>query len=40
VVAAADAVRARELLTAAGETVYAIGRIEVRQVGQEQTIIR
>jgi len=40
VVAAADAARASELLTAAGETVYAIGRIEARQAGQEQTIIR
>ncbi|MDP2168834.1 MAG: phosphoribosylformylglycinamidine cyclo-ligase [Rhodocyclaceae bacterium] len=40
VVAAADAARASELLTAAGETVYALGRIEARQAGQEQTIIR
>jgi phosphoribosylformylglycinamidine cyclo-ligase len=39
VVAAADANRATELLTATGETVYALGRIEARQTGQEQTII-
>ncbi len=40
VVAASDANRATELLTAAGETVYALGRIEARQTGQEQTVIR
>jgi phosphoribosylformylglycinamidine cyclo-ligase len=39
VVAAADAAKATELLTAAGETVYALGRIEARQAGQEQTLI-
>ncbi len=39
VVAAADAARASELLTAAGETVFPIGRIEARKAGQEQTII-
>jgi phosphoribosylformylglycinamidine cyclo-ligase len=39
VVAAADANRATGLLAAAGETVYALGRIEARQAGQEQTII-
>jgi phosphoribosylformylglycinamidine cyclo-ligase len=39
VVAAADAARAAELLTATGETVYALGRIEARQPGQEQTLI-
>jgi len=40
VVAAADAAKASELLTAAGETVYALGRIEARQADQEQAIIR
>ena len=40
IVAAGDAAKSAELLTAAGETVYALGRIEVRQAGQEQTIIR
>jgi phosphoribosylformylglycinamidine cyclo-ligase len=40
IVDAADAARAAELLTAAGETVYSLGRIEARQPGQEQTIIR
>ncbi|MDP1606864.1 MAG: phosphoribosylformylglycinamidine cyclo-ligase [Rhodocyclaceae bacterium] len=40
VVAASDAARAAELLSASGETVYALGRIEARQAGQEQTIIR
>jgi phosphoribosylformylglycinamidine cyclo-ligase len=40
VVAASDANRAAGLLTAAGETVYALGRIEARQTGQEQTVIR
>ena len=40
IVAAADAARASEMLTAAGEQVYTLGRIEARQAGQEQTIIR
>jgi phosphoribosylformylglycinamidine cyclo-ligase len=40
VVAQADAAKATELLRAAGETVHALGRIEARQPGQEQTIIR
>ena len=40
ILAAADAARATELLSAAGETVYALGRIAARQAGQEQTIIR
>ena len=40
VVAAADAAKATELLTASGETVYALGRIDARQAGQEQTIVR
>ncbi len=40
VLAAADAAKATELLTASGETVYALGRIEARQAGQEQTIVR
>jgi phosphoribosylformylglycinamidine cyclo-ligase len=40
VVAATNTARASELLTAAGETVYTIGRIEARKEGQEQTIIR
>ena len=39
IVAAADAARATELLQASGETVYALGRIEARQAGQEQTLI-
>jgi phosphoribosylformylglycinamidine cyclo-ligase len=39
IVAAADAGKAQQLLTAAGETVYAIGRIEARQAGQAQTIV-
>ncbi|MBS3935715.1 MAG: phosphoribosylformylglycinamidine cyclo-ligase [Sulfuritalea sp.] len=39
IVAAADAARAKELLTTAGETVYTLGRIEARQAGQEQTLI-
>jgi phosphoribosylformylglycinamidine cyclo-ligase len=39
VVAAADAAKATEVLKAAGETVYALGRIEARQAGQEQTLI-
>jgi phosphoribosylformylglycinamidine cyclo-ligase len=40
VVAAADAAQAQVALAAAGETVYVLGRIETRQPGQEQTIIR
>jgi phosphoribosylaminoimidazole (AIR) synthetase len=40
VVAQADAAKATELLKATGETVYTLGRIEARQSGQEQTIIR
>lgn len=40
IVAAADAARAKERLTALGETVYALGRIEARTAGQEQTLIR
>ena len=39
IVAAADAAKATELLKAAGETVYTLGRIEARQAGQEQTLI-
>jgi phosphoribosylformylglycinamidine cyclo-ligase len=39
VVAAADADKASAQLTATGETVYRLGRIEARQAGQEQTII-
>ncbi len=39
VVAAADADRATAALQATGETVYRVGRIEVRQAGQEQTLI-
>jgi phosphoribosylformylglycinamidine cyclo-ligase len=39
IVAAADAAKATELLQAAGETVYTLGRIEARQAGQEQTLI-
>jgi phosphoribosylformylglycinamidine cyclo-ligase len=39
IVAAADAAKATELLQAAGETVHALGRIEARQAGQEQTLI-
>ena len=39
IVAAAEAARAQELLTTAGETVYTLGRIEARQPGQEQTLI-
>ena len=39
VVAAADANRATEFLRAAGETVYAIGRIEARQAGQARTAV-
>lgn len=39
IVAAADVAKATERLTAAGESVYALGRIETRQAGQEQTLI-
>jgi len=39
IVAAADAASATELLQATGETVYALGRIEARKAGQEQTLI-
>ena len=39
IVAAADAAQATAELSAAGETVYTLGRIEARQAGQEQTII-
>jgi phosphoribosylformylglycinamidine cyclo-ligase len=39
IVAAADAAKATELLQAAGETVHALGRIEARQAGQDQTLI-
>jgi phosphoribosylformylglycinamidine cyclo-ligase len=39
IVAAADAAKATDLLQAAGETVYELGRIETRQAGQEQTLI-
>ncbi len=40
VLAQADGAKATELLTATGETVYMLGRIEARQAGQEQTVIR
>jgi len=40
VVAASDAERAMQLLTAAGETVYRIGQIETRLDGQAQTIVQ
>ena len=39
IVAAEDAQRAIDLLNAAGETVYAIGRIEGRSEGQAQTVV-
>ena len=39
VVAQADAERALELLRAAGETAYRIGRIEARQAGQARTVV-
>jgi phosphoribosylformylglycinamidine cyclo-ligase len=39
VVAAADADKAKGELTASGETVYQLGRIEARAAGQEQTLI-
>jgi len=35
----ADAARATELLTASGETVYRIGRIEARAADQAQTVV-
>ncbi|MDP1683051.1 MAG: phosphoribosylformylglycinamidine cyclo-ligase [Burkholderiales bacterium] len=40
VVAASDAERAMQLLSAAGETVFCIGRIETRMDGQAQTIVQ
>jgi len=40
IVAAADAARASAQLGATGETVFTLGRIETRQAGQAQTIIR
>jgi phosphoribosylformylglycinamidine cyclo-ligase len=40
VVAEADAQRAIDLLSTAGETVYRIGHIETRQPNQAQTIVR
>ena len=40
VVAAGDAERAIQLLTAAGETVYSIGEIRSRAAGQAQTIVQ
>ncbi len=40
VVAADDAGRAAQILREAGETVYAIGRIEKRQAHQAQTVIQ
>ena len=39
VVAASDAERATQILREAGETVYAIGRIEQRQADQAQTVV-
>ena len=39
VVAEADVQRAMEILDTAGETVYRIGRIELRQAGRAQTIV-
>ena len=39
IVSAADADRAGQYLTALGETVYRLGRIEARQDGQAQTIV-
>jgi phosphoribosylformylglycinamidine cyclo-ligase len=39
IVAAADAARAAQQLTATGETVYRLGRIEARQEGQAQTVV-
>jgi phosphoribosylformylglycinamidine cyclo-ligase len=40
VVAAMDAERATQILREAGETVYALGRIERREANQAQTIVR
>ena len=40
VVAAADAERAMQSLTAMGETVYRIGEIQTRTAGQAQTIVQ
>lgn len=40
VVAESDAARATQLLQAAGETVYRIGRIERRAEGQAQTLVQ
>ncbi len=40
IVAAADADAAMRMLAAAGETVYRIGRIEARQPGAAQTVVR
>lgn len=39
IVAAEDAARAVDILTAAGETVHRLGRIEARRTGQPQTLI-
>ena len=39
VVAESDAARAMQLLTAAGETVYRVGRIETRKDNQPQTMV-
>ena len=39
IVAAGQEKRAIELLTAAGETVYSVGRIEARQGDSPQTIV-
>ena len=39
IVAEADAERAVQQLTASGETVYRIGRIEARAEGQAQTVV-
>ena len=39
VVAESDAARAMQLLTAAGETVYRVGRIETRKDNQPQTLV-
>ena len=40
IVAAADADKAAEFLRQQGETVYSIGKIEVRAAGQHQTVVR
>jgi phosphoribosylformylglycinamidine cyclo-ligase len=39
IVAEVDAGAAMQLLAAAGERVYHIGRIEARQEGQAQTVV-